>query len=380
MMYRPYSSLPDGSRTRKSRKAKARRRSLPLWLLLPAVAGMLYVFVSARKAGSDAKVEKVLAVDDAPADTNVERGDVAQVFRKRIVREEIPSVNVRQVGYRELFNDSNYVQLTAARANGINPSSLGDPASSSALVPIFSTRHYKVDSMYHSRPYLVPEAALLLDYIAHRFHLIMSDRFPQVGLCNPIVTSALRTEQSEHSLRRVNRNATDTSCHIYGTTFDLSAQRYEHVASGHDTVIDACKEALALALYEIRYEGLCYVKYERGSCFHITLLTTQYEGDKTWELRSYVNPGSPDYLLTKAPPRPKPRVTHRETKPNAVSTKKKTTNRVLEKQNAKKVNKRQSNKKINTKTESNTLNKPTNINHPVTERERLSLDQFERNY
>ena len=280
--------------------------------------------------------------------------------------------------YRELFNDSNYVQLSAARAIGLDPARIGDPAANTALVPIFSTALYRVDTMYHSEPYLLPEAVLLLDYIAHRFKTLMAEHYPAIGEHKVIVTSALRTEQSERRLRRVNRNATDTSCHCYGTTFDLSAQRYEHTPSGRDTVVDACKQMLALALYELRYEGLCYVKYERGSCFHITLRTTQYEGPLAAEQMAYVNPGSPRYLQTKAPPRPR---YHRPEKPAAepsvavrqesrasappASTKRKHAGRKADKPAA---------------AESDKAPVVTLHNQPLSDRERMSLEQYERSY
>ena len=232
---------------------------------------------------------------------------------------------------------------------------------------IFSTAFYSVDTMYHSKPYLLPEAVLLLDYIAHRFDQLMDEHYPQIGRHKVIVTSALRTEQSEQRLRRVNRNATDTSCHIYGTTFDLSAQRYEHIASGRDTVVDACKQMLALALYELRYEGLCYVKYERGSCFHITLRTTQYEGDAASELRSYVNPGSPDYLLTKAPPRPAPsaRPATNTSKP-AISSRRKDKSHRKDRQ------------KRSQESAPATRQPAAQSGHTLTERERMSMENYER--
>ncbi len=373
MMYRPdiEQQLPRRQEGRRRRRGIA---SLPLWLLLPVVAGMLYVFVWARKASAEAYVETILSNDDAPVTAVNDADAVDKVYRRRLHRDAIPTVDFSRIGYRELFNDSNYVQLSAARANGITPSTLLDPAENDAVVPIFSTRFYKVDSMYHSRPFLVPEALLLLDYIAHRYNEILTSQYPHVDECRPIVTSALRTEQSERRLRRVNRNATDTSCHIYGTTFDLSAQRYEHVASGRDTVVEACKEALARALYEIRYEGLCYVKYERGSCFHITLRTTQYDGAEPSEMRSYVNPGSHDYLLTKAPPRPRRR--HAVQPAKQEKTLPAPTKHKKAKKSSRPV-------KSTTKQKKTTEDKPSktiNTNHIVTDRERLSLEQFERRY
>lgn len=369
MMYRH--DIPKQKKRRKSASGHRGSKLTVAVLFLATVAFALYAFVSHK---SQDEATSLYADDDVVVENGREPNE-NRVFRKRLLVSEIPGINYRNIVYRELFNDSNYVQLTAARANGIDPDMVGDPAACRDLVPIFTNPLYKVDTMYHSVPYLVPEAVLLVDFISHRFKQHMADYYPTIGDHKLIVTSALRTESSERRLRRVNRNATDTSCHMYGTTFDISAQRYEHEASGRDTVVEACKQMLALALYEIRYEGLCYVKYERGSCFHITLISTQYEGDLKSEMRSYINPGSPAYLKTKSVPRPKPAV-------------------VTDRNNAKNLNNNNKDNvtSIKTKCKKKTNNKndmafPNNREDKksapsrkddLSDRERLSLEQFER--
>jgi len=332
------------------------------------MAFLLYAFVILRSDRRD-EVEKALMEDGNLVADVSGRPDDNRVYRRRLAKEAIPPINHYQLNYRILFNDSNYVQLAAARANGIDPATVGTPSENPLLVPIFSNRLYQVDTMYHSEPYLLPEAVLLIDYISHRFNQLMQEYYPSIGEHKIIVTSALRTEQSERRLRRVNRNATDTSCHVYGTTFDISAQRYLHVDSGHDTVVDACKRMLAVALYEMRYEGLCYVKYERGSCFHITLRTTQYEGDEKSETRVYVNPGSPVYMKS----RPTTPLNRRHSKRNEKNTinSSKTENRKALKKNKVRSNVEQKNKAENNKRDNNNV---------LSERERLSLEQFERRY
>lgn len=367
MMYRREN--PVGSFTQRRRRTRIRMALLSCGVL--CVAGVIFALVSIHRHKTD--VESLEMSDDALVEGMVEDNDANKVYRRRIVRSRIPELNYMNINYRELFNDSNYVQLTAARANGIDPAKVADPDDCEWLVPIFSTRWYRVDTMYHSVPYLVPEAVLLLDFIGHRFNQLMEMHYPKIGEHRIILTSALRTEQSERRLRRVNRNATDTSCHIYGTTFDLSAQRYEHIESGSDTVVDACKQMLALALYEIRYEGLCYVKYERGSCFHITLRTTQYEGQEDSEMRSYINPGSPGYLLTKAPPRPKAPATVKKANENKSVGRRQKRNRQKAGQPA-----------ANNKTAKGAVKEATSAttvrNDVITERERLSLEEYERRY
>ena len=366
MMYRPESgeSLRRDSR-RRSHVSKNVVRLLAL-VGIGLTTVMLFAFVWSKTDVGKPIVKNKMCSNEA-----VEEADL--VYRKRIVRSSIPSINYRAIQLREVFNDSNYVQLSAARVNGIDPDKLGDPSKSKDLVPIFNTELYAVDTMYHSTPFLVPEAALLLEYVAERFSQLMNEHYASYGRYKIIVTSALRTEHSERRLRRVNRNATDTSCHIYGTTFDISAQRYEHVASGRDTVVDMCKQMLSLALYELRYEGLCYVKYERSSCFHITLRTTQYEGSGESEMCGYVNPGSPEYLSTKAPPRPKARPVSVDNNRQTNSSKYALASSGGGNNNkTKSVNTQE--KKQNTKQEHQNKTLPQGI----TERERLSLEQYER--
>ena len=366
MMYRPDSQ----PRPKRRPARKAARRMVGMIALLGGV-GLLLAFMT-RHWSKPVELFEAMGVADARTEVGKARDEV---YRVRLKREAIPQLNYHNIRYRELFNDSNYVQLAAARAGGIDPDTLGDPALSDQLVPIFSNDRYSVDTMWHAVPYLTPEAALLVHYIAERFALLMGEHYPQLGEHRVIVTSALRTEQGERRLRRVNRNATDTSCHVYGTTFDLSAQRYEHVASGHDTVVDACKQMLAMALYELRKEGLCYVKYERGSCFHITVRTTQYEGKLASEQCCYVSPGSPVYLKSKAVPRPKPpRRTATAAAPAVASTPAATRHERRARTEPRRTSATVKEPAPATKV------RPAAQHQSLSDRERLSLEQFERNY
>ncbi len=379
MMYRH--NFGSASRDKNPQGGK---RHFHLWFLIVLVIGIV-VFVSARQAKKGSNLIDSSTTEgklnEADRAAKGEKGDT-YVFRKRLCANKVPTLELNGRTYGQIFNDSNHVQLVAARRSGIDPHKLGDPAKSKELVLLRSTKWYHVDTMYHARPYLTPEATLLLQYIGVRFEQLMEEQYPEKGNYRVIVTSALRTEESEQRLRRVNRNATDTSCHMYGTTFDLSAQRYRY-GNECDTVVDYCKLVLAQVLYELRYEGLCYVKYERRSCFHITMRSTQYEGTGEWEMRRYLNPGSPSLIVKETTTKPK---TETKTRTKAV-TKKETSTKT------KTVTKTETNKKTKTetktvtKTKTNTTDKKERINdnpnrtpQPITERERLSLEQYERRY
>ena len=332
---------------------------------------LLYAFVVGRKS-NNSEVAEVLQTE---TEENMSGGpDGGKVVRRRLAKEYIPKIELQRRLYREIFNDSNYVQLTAARINGIDPKAAIAPSLNERLVRISSTEIYRVDTMYHSEPYLVPESALLLQQIAIRFNEVMEEEYKSHIGYKPIVTSALRTEASERRLRRVNRNATDTSCHVYGTTFDLSSQRFEN-RCGRDTVVEECRCALARALYELKYEGLCYVKYERGSCFHITMISTQYEGDYPSRDESYFAPKASVHAASKhidCPPYRRT-VVSGENKAGA-------SGRAMRNENGK--NRRNNTHSSHKEASLTTEAKPHSdgAGNQLTERERMSLDQFERKY
>ena len=128
-----------------------------------------------------------------------------------------------------------------------------------------------MDSLTHSYPYLVPEAAELLADIGRAFRDSLDARGG--GDYRIKVTSMLRTPATVRSLRRVNRNATEESTHQYGTTFDISYSKFicDNPAATRRTFEDL-KNLLGEILYDLRASGRCYVKYEyRQSCFHITV-------------------------------------------------------------------------------------------------------------
>ena len=92
-----------------------------------------------------------------------------------------------------------------------------------------------------------------------------------------IVTSVLRTKADVARLRQYNGNATENSCHLYGTTFDITYTRYNALKVPGEprrraVRDDTLKYILSEVLNDIRQQGRCYVKYEKKQkCFHITV-------------------------------------------------------------------------------------------------------------
>lgn len=182
-------------------------------------------------------------------------------------------LRVGRVGYLgRTFNDSNYIHMQAAMALGIDPIEKVSQVWNTRrpVVRIASCRDFYVDSLTHSLPYLVPEAAELLHDIGRSFRDTLRARGG--GDYRVKVTSVLRTRSSVARLRRRNRNAVDTSAHQYGTTFDIS--HFKFICDSARTVArtqEDLKNLLGEILLAYRDAGRCYVKYERKqSCFHIT--------------------------------------------------------------------------------------------------------------
>jgi len=173
--------------------------------------------------------------------------------------------------YSRTFNDLNDKHLSAARRLGITPMIAGEKVEQvrRSLKKITSCGDYQVDKLTHSIPYLVPEAADLLEQIAENF----KDSLEAKGLpeCSLIVTSLLRTDASVSKLRKKNVNASANSAHRYGTTFDIAYARYRQ-EDAETSSRDKLKTVLAEVLRDLRKQQKCYVRYEyKQGCFHITV-------------------------------------------------------------------------------------------------------------
>lgn len=181
-------------------------------------------------------------------------------------------IHINSVGpLRKIFNDSNYLHIETARRIGVSPvSGVADAWKAGAkLTRLNSCEAYYLDNLTHSLPYLVPEAHKLLTDIGMAFRDSLNARGG--GDYRIKVTSVLRTPALVKRLRRRNRNAVDTSAHLYGTTFDISYAKF--ICNNPETprTQEDMKNLLAEVVYAMREQGRCYVKYEyKQACFHIT--------------------------------------------------------------------------------------------------------------
>lgn len=181
-------------------------------------------------------------------------------------------------GFDQCFPDSQAVQYASARKWGVTPPDNREEAErrKGELVYVGSSPYFHVDaSMTSAIPYLVPRASDLLNRIGRNFFdsLYVKNK----PLHKILVTSVLRSNDEVKKLMQHNVNATEKSCHRFGTTFDISYVTFYHVRprKGPDTrevPNDTLKWILSEVLRDLREEGACWVKYEKlQSCFHITV-------------------------------------------------------------------------------------------------------------
>ena len=172
--------------------------------------------------------------------------------------------------YKDAFPDLQEMQILAANKHGVRPVQNREEAEKrkQELVYVGESPYYHVDKLNSSIPYLVPRAAMLLQDIGQAFYdsLYMKG----VPLNQIIVTSIMRTKDDVARLQRHNGNATDNSCHLYGTTIDVCYNRYHPIE--REVRDDTLKWVLSEVLRDIRRDNRAYIKYEvKQGCFHMTV-------------------------------------------------------------------------------------------------------------
>lgn len=194
----------------------------------------------------------------------------ASVNLVSVVDPAVPHRILSVPNYKKAFPDSQSVQIVAAERWGVRPVQNREDAEKrkKELVYIGESPYWHVDRLSSSIPYLVPRAALLLQDIGQAFYDSLYVK--GVPLQQLIVTSVLRSKDDVARLQRHNQNATERSCHLFGTTFDICYNRYHPIE--RPVRDDTLKWVLSEVLRDKREEGRCYIKYEvKQGCFHMTV-------------------------------------------------------------------------------------------------------------
>ncbi|TGX83564.1 hypothetical protein E5358_02655 [Palleniella muris] len=179
--------------------------------------------------------------------------------------------------FKDCFPDSQAVHLSEAEKWGVKPvtNRLDAEKRMSELVYIGANPYFYVDNLKSSIPYLVPRASTLLNDIGRAY--FDSLYVKGIPFHKILITSVLRTREDIGKLQKRNINATDNSCHLYGTTFDIAQNRYKTVYDPRqgfrrEVQNDTLKWILSEVLRDFREAGRCYIKYEvKQGCFHVTV-------------------------------------------------------------------------------------------------------------
>jgi hypothetical protein len=211
----------------------------------------------------------------------------------RATFERVPVLRPREVA--ELRMDVNRTQIASARRLGIRVSSAAHRdrlLRSGSLVELEdSTEFWILRRMEHSAAHATPDTRAMLEALGRRFH----ERLDSLGLprYRMRITSVLRTDAEQASLRRSNPNASRiVSAHEFGTTVDVSHERFavpaapwvahgdprlaglqvemlEEVGREHSRVLQA---ELGRAIWEMRQDGALHVMMENAQpVYHMTV-------------------------------------------------------------------------------------------------------------
>ncbi len=230
---------------------------------------------SDASADAEGNVAENLKKDELSVMPDTEQGGKPSIFfdkNGREVKHRIFSVP----HFGNTFPDQQDVQILAATKHGVKPvqNRLEAENSKGKLVYVGSNPFFYVDKLNNSIPYLVPRASVLLQDIGRAY--FDSLQIKGIPLHKIIVTSILRTKDDVAKLRTRNGNATENSCHLYGTTFDICYNRYKQIQTREQprrqVQNDTLKWVFSEVLRDFRNKNRCYIKYEvKQGCFHITV-------------------------------------------------------------------------------------------------------------
>ena len=271
-------------------------------VLLLALVRVIFPGVAKPKmAAADAADSTLVAAKDSAvsADVSSDKEDADKTVAEDLKKDELsvtpdtaqsgnPSIffdkDGKEVKHRifsvphfgNTFPDQQDVQILAATKHGVKPvqNRLEAENSKGKLVYVGSNPFFYVDKLNNSIPYLVPRASVLLQDIGRAY--FDSLQIKGIPLHKIIVTSILRTKDDVAKLRTRNGNATENSCHLYGTTFDICYNRYKQIQTREQprrqVQNDTLKWVFSEVLRDFRDKNRCYIKYEvKQGCFHITV-------------------------------------------------------------------------------------------------------------
>ncbi|MBR5102396.1 MAG: hypothetical protein IK092_04670 [Muribaculaceae bacterium] len=243
------------------------------FLKITIVAALVLCIILIKCSCSNSTPEAVTYVLEG--DTTYSHNNYPEHAVATVTDDTVPVYRIKtymQGKLRTVFNDSNAIQLVAAQQNGFRPiETLRDAYNiDKPIVKVTTCDEYLIDTLTHSMPYLVPKAEKLLREIGRAFSDTIRARGGKDYRIK--VTSLTRSNYSVKALKRRNRAATDESCHLYGTTFDISWAHFDCLDTSFVVSLEDLKNILGEVILAFRDKGRCYAIYEhKRGCFHITV-------------------------------------------------------------------------------------------------------------
>lgn len=203
-----------------------------------------------------------------------EYGNLEIIDCNRALYSTIPITSQRKL------NDDNDTHLLHAQANGLqriyisNQSFEEDSAllvRQNCLVRLNNNPLYHLKDLTHSYPYATPETAQLLNDIG----LLFRQKLREVGKDHYrlLITSALRTNETQSNLSSRNRNAHTQSAHLYGTTIDITYKEFYNTKTGLMEQSHYPADALRKTMLDMREQcRLVVVRERRQACYHFTVV------------------------------------------------------------------------------------------------------------
>lgn len=178
------------------------------------------------------------------------------------------------------LNDDNDVQLLHAQANGLkkiyisNQSFVEDSTKlvrQNILVRLKNNPLYHLKDLTHSYPYTTPEMAQLLSDIGLMFRQKLKEK--EKDHYRILITSALRTAETQGNLSTRNRNAHSHSTHLYGATIDITYKDFYNTKTDKIEQNIYPADALRETMLELREQcRLVVVRERRQACYHFTVV------------------------------------------------------------------------------------------------------------
>jgi hypothetical protein len=182
-------------------------------------------------------------------------------------------IDYKQLSYSKKLTDKIPDYIGKSSQSGIvkckNEKEIIERADQGKLFEVKNGSGFIIGELSHSYPYLTKDGKELLTEIGRRFKEKISGTRLKGSRFK--ITSVTRTTENIQRLRKINSNASASSPHLYGNTFDISYIRF----TSRKWFLTNCdkkflKEALAEVIWKLREEKKCWATYEvRQSCFHV---------------------------------------------------------------------------------------------------------------